>query len=87
MLKLSMTAVVAVITLVGVAVRPVFQAEKARVIPPPSVDASDSQATSEVAVLAGGCFWGVQGVYQHVRGVTGAVSGYAGGRKNTAQYE
>jgi peptide-methionine (S)-S-oxide reductase len=38
--------------------------EKARVIPPPSIDESPSQATSEVAVLAGGCFWGVQGVYQ-----------------------
>lgn len=63
------------------------QAEKARVVPPPSVDASASQATSEVAVLAGGCFWGVQGVFQHVKGVTGAVSGYAGGEKSTAQYE
>jgi peptide-methionine (S)-S-oxide reductase len=40
-----------------------------------------------VAVLAGGCFWGVQGVYQHVTGVTGAVSGYAGGEANTADYE
>jgi len=41
----------------------------------------------EVAVLAGGCFWGVQGVYQHVKGVTNAVSGYAGGAKATAQYD
>jgi peptide-methionine (S)-S-oxide reductase len=38
-------------------------------------------------VLAGGCFWGVQGVFQHVDGVTSAVSGYAGGESNTAQYE
>ena len=38
-------------------------------------------------VLAGGCFWGVQGVFQHVKGVTNAVSGYAGGEKDTAQYE
>lgn len=38
-------------------------------------------------MLAGGCFWDVQGVYQHVKGVTGAVSGYAGGQKNTAHYE
>ena len=38
-------------------------------------------------MLAGGCFWGVQGVFQHVQGVTSAVSGYTGGEKNTAQYE
>jgi peptide-methionine (S)-S-oxide reductase len=44
-------------------------------------------ASTEVAVLAGGCFWGVQGVYQHVKGVLNAVSGYAGGDKQTAVYE
>ena len=43
--------------------------------------------TSETAVLAGGCFWGVQGVFQHVKGVSQAVSGYAGGEASTAQYE
>lgn len=59
------------------------------VAPAPAVDESpaDSTATSAVAVLAGGCFWGVQGVFQHVKGVTGAVSGYAGGEKDTAEYE
>jgi peptide-methionine (S)-S-oxide reductase len=65
-------------------------AEVAHVIPAPAADeqaASDGQATSETAVLAGGCFWGVQGVFQHVNGVTNAVSGYAGGEKNTAHYE
>ena len=62
-------------------------AEKAVVIPPPAADAVESQKSSEVAVLAGGCFWGVQGVYQHVKGVTSAVSGYAGGQQNTARYE
>jgi peptide-methionine (S)-S-oxide reductase len=61
-------------------------AEQARVIPPPSVD-EPAGAAPEVAVLAGGCFWGVQGVFQHVKGVTGAVSGYAGGEKDKAQYE
>jgi peptide-methionine (S)-S-oxide reductase len=44
-------------------------------------------ATSEVAVLAGGCFWGVQGVFQHVKGVTSAVSGYDGGNNETAHYQ
>jgi peptide-methionine (S)-S-oxide reductase len=62
-------------------------AENTRVVPPPSLDEPPGQAASEVAVVAGGCFWGVQGVFQHVEGVTNAVSGYAGGDKATAQYE
>lgn len=63
------------------------QAEEARAIPAPAQDEPEGRATSEVAVLAGGCFWGVQGVFQHVQGVTSAVSGYAGGNKETAHYE
>jgi peptide-methionine (S)-S-oxide reductase len=62
-------------------------AEEGREIPAPVQDEAASGSTSEVAVLAGGCFWGVQGVYQHVNGVTSAVSGYAGGESGTAQYE
>ncbi len=62
-------------------------AEDARFVPPPVLDAPAGPATSAVAVLAGGCFWGVQGVFQHVEGVTSAVSGYAGGDGATAQYE
>jgi peptide-methionine (S)-S-oxide reductase len=62
-------------------------AETARAIPAPAVDESASQAPTEVAVLAGGCFWGVQGVFQHVSGVTSAVSGYAGGDAATARYQ
>ena len=62
-------------------------AEEAHAIPPPAVDEPTSQQGSEVVVLAGGCFWGVQGIFQHVKGVTSAVSGYAGGDKDTAQYE
>jgi peptide-methionine (S)-S-oxide reductase len=62
-------------------------AETVRVIPPPALDETAGQATSQVAVLAGGCFWGVQGVFQHVEGVTNAVSGYTGGDKATAEYE
>jgi peptide-methionine (S)-S-oxide reductase len=62
-------------------------AESPHAVPAPAVDEPASSATSEVAVLAGGCFWGVQGVFQHVDGVTSAVSGYAGGSKDTAQYE
>jgi len=62
-------------------------AEEAVVIPAPVIDAQPGPRTSEVAVLAGGCFWGVQGVFQHVAGVTRAVSGYAGGDAGTATYE
>ena len=61
-------------------------AESARRIPPAAVDETTG-ASREVTVLAGGCFWGVQGVFQHVGGVISAVSGYAGGSRDTAQYE
>jgi len=57
-------------------------------IPGPAVDepvgAPDAR---ETAVLAGGCFWGVQGVFEHVKGVDRAVSGYAGGNDSTAHYD
>jgi peptide-methionine (S)-S-oxide reductase len=56
-------------------------------LPAPAVDVAATQAPSAVTVLAGGCFWGVQGVFQHVKGVSNAVSGYAGGAKHTATYE
>jgi peptide-methionine (S)-S-oxide reductase len=62
-------------------------AEPAKVVPPLARDETTAASTSEVAVLAGGCFWGVQGVFQHVHGVTSAVSGYAGGDQATAHYE
>jgi peptide-methionine (S)-S-oxide reductase len=63
-------------------------AEQAREIPAPASDeAAGQMASSEVALLAGGCFWGVQGVFQHVEGVTNAVSGYAGGEAGSANYE
>lgn len=52
----------------------------------PALDPADTRPKA-VAVLAGGCFWGVQGVFQHVKGVENAVSGYAGGARNTAEYE
>jgi peptide-methionine (S)-S-oxide reductase len=61
-------------------------AEPAVSIPAPSLD-EQTAASSETAIFAGGCFWGVQGVFQHVKGVTNAVSGYAGGKQETAQYE
>jgi peptide-methionine (S)-S-oxide reductase len=62
-------------------------AEEARLVPPPAVDEAKGGSAPEVAVIAGGCFWGVQGVFQHVNGVVTAVSGYDGGAKETAHYE
>jgi len=64
-------------------------AERAFIIPPPAADQAASPAataTQEKAVIAGGCFWGVQAVFQHVKGVSNAVSGYAGGQAGTANY-
>ncbi len=63
-------------------------AEGARLTPPASLDEPLAKSPGrETIVLAGGCFWGVQGVFQHVKGVANAVSGYAGGAKSTAEYE
>ena len=72
----------------GLALASRSHAEDARPVPAPAVDeATTPGTTTETAILAGGCFWGVQGVYQHVSGVTSAVSGYAGGDERTAHYE
>jgi peptide-methionine (S)-S-oxide reductase len=62
------------------------RAEPAVTIPPPAADEPAQTAGLETAVLAGGCFWGIQAVYQHVKGVTNAVSGYAGGAEKDAAY-
>ena len=69
--------------------RGLFQArqEEPRVVPAPDVDAAAGTAPTEVAVLAGGCFWGVQGVFQHVKGVDSAISGYSGGMLQNPRYE
>jgi peptide-methionine (S)-S-oxide reductase len=79
---------VAVLVLAGVAIRNYpAAAQTAHTLPAPAVDLPPGQTTSAVVVLAGGCFWGVQGVFQHVKGVTGALSGYAGGDRKSADYE
>lgn len=62
-----------------------FAAEKAVKLPPPAQDVQ-STASTETAVFAGGCFWGVQAVFQHTKGVLNAVSGYAGGDQRSAHY-
>jgi peptide-methionine (S)-S-oxide reductase len=80
-LALALTALVAA----GSSAAP--QSEQAHMTPAPVRDEAASSNKTATAVFAGGCFWGVQGVFQHVKGVTSAVSGYAGGEKKTAQYE
>jgi methionine-S-sulfoxide reductase len=56
-------------------------------IPAPVFDPVSSENELQSAVVAGGCFWGVQGVYQHLKGVTSVLSGYAGGTASSADYE
>lgn len=84
-LALALAATAAVAGLATVTTR---AGEKAVAIPAPAGKAQMmSSAPSETVVLAGGCFWGVQGVFQHTQGVLSAVSGYAGGQSNTANYD
>ena len=88
---LRLSASVLAIALLAVGSRAIISqsvAEETRAIPAPVVDETPSaDAKTETAVVAGGCFWGVQGVFQHVDGVIKAVSGYAGGTKDSANYE
>ncbi len=88
----SLTTRVILVVLAIVVLAVIFKgaasrAENATVVPMPAVDEAAGTRSSEIAVLAGGCFWGVQAVYQHLKGVTSAVSGYAGGEQSTAEYE
>src|SRR6476469_4858438 len=81
---LSLLAATTALTLAFAA--PSRAAEEAVVIPAPAMDAAPASGI-QTAVVAGGCFWGVQGVFQHTAGVVNAVSGYAGGTKATADYQ
>jgi len=64
------------------------KANPSSAIPAPDVDAPrTSAAGQQTAVLSGGCFWGVQAVFQHVKGVISATSGYSGGSAKNAEYE
>src|SRR3982074_1046565 len=60
-----------------------------RAIPNPSVDAplAPSKKGQQTAVLAGGCFWGIQAVFEHLKGVRSVAAGYSGGRINSPSYE
>ncbi|HKN29638.1 MAG TPA: peptide-methionine (S)-S-oxide reductase MsrA [Roseiarcus sp.] len=85
-LGLSTLAFVGLAALAGVSIS-ATTAEEAHKIPPPALDEPAGAPDSAVAVLAGGCFWGVQGVFQHVDGVASAVSGYDGGAASAAHYD
>jgi peptide-methionine (S)-S-oxide reductase len=78
-------AALGALAIAAFAVVPSRASEEAVIIPAPAMDAPASGGI-QTAVIAGGCFWGVQGVFQHTIGVVNAVSGYAGGNKNTADY-
>jgi peptide-methionine (S)-S-oxide reductase len=78
-------AAIGALAITAVVVAPSLAAEDAVIIPAPATDMKPSDGIQTV-VVAGGCFWGVQGVFQHTAGIVNAVSGYAGGSKNTADY-
>jgi peptide-methionine (S)-S-oxide reductase len=85
---LAVIGLAATAFLVRTPVMPTASGTTASALPSPTVDEPASAGSkSETAVLAGGCFWGVQGVFQHVKGVSAAQSGYAGGDAATANYD
>jgi peptide-methionine (S)-S-oxide reductase len=64
-----------------------YGAESTVALAPPALDNPRAESAPQTAVIAGGCFWGVQGVFEHVRGVQKVVAGYAGGDRSAARYE
>ncbi|AOK55146.1 methionine sulfoxide reductase A [Burkholderia stagnalis] len=64
----------------------VNSAEPTKLVPAPTLDETPAASHNETAVFAGGCFWGVQGVFEHVKGVKQVTAGYAGGMAATAHY-
>jgi peptide-methionine (S)-S-oxide reductase len=88
MFKCSASAFVLFLAVIGVTVACTAGNAAGVAIPGPAVDAPKAAKSGEqTAVVAGGCFWGIQAVFQHVKGVKSATSGYSGGEARTAQYE
>ena len=79
-------ATIGLLAISAIKIAPSLAAEDAVIIPPPVVDVQNASSIQTV-VVAGGCFWGVQGVFQHTAGVVNAVSGYSGGSKMSADYQ
>jgi peptide-methionine (S)-S-oxide reductase len=85
--RIAAATAIGLIALACLHLRSGVAAEAAFKIPAFTGEASAATSAQDTAVFAGGCFWGVQGVFQHTKGVLNAVSGYAGGSKATAVYE
>jgi peptide-methionine (S)-S-oxide reductase len=86
--SLRLSAIIFIFALLFAGVTAGSAADRAVAVPSPAVDASIATAKStQTAVVSGGCFWGIQAVFQHVKGVINATSGYAGGSAKTAEYE
>jgi len=86
MVRFSIFAALALVVLMALLAG--SSAAKNRLFPSPAVESPKaSQSGKQTMVVAGGCFWGIQAVFQHVKGVTNATSGYSGGQANTAEYE
>src|SRR5216110_2813210 len=84
------TGLVIVLIFFGLCISVPINAVSAEVniaIPAPLVDNPKASGPLQTAVVAGGCFWGVQSVFEHMRGVKKVLSGYSGGDKSTAEYE
>jgi peptide-methionine (S)-S-oxide reductase len=87
-MKWTIFGALLLVPFLGLAVGVTRAQEAAVVIPPPAVDeAAPAGGGLQSVVLAGGCFWGVQAVFEHTKGVTQALSGYSGGKKETAHYQ
>ena len=84
--KLIMAGSVTIAVATAIMNAPARGAEDMHVVPPPAQDLA-ATAAPQTAVLSGGCFWGVQGVFEHVRGVQRVLAGYSGGKADTANYE
>jgi peptide-methionine (S)-S-oxide reductase len=85
--SLKWLSVVVLVTGVGLRLPTLYGAEGPVTIAPPALDNPKAAGAMQVAVLSGGCFWGIQGVFEHVHGVRKVLAGYAGGEKSTAEYE
>ncbi len=88
MIRWPVQIAMAVLSIFGVAGlwAPLYGAESPVVLPLPLIDNAKVAGAPQTAVLAGGCFWGVQGVFEHVRGVQNVLAGFSGGDISTAQY-
>jgi len=85
--KNAITALASIALALLAALATVARGEEPVLAPAPAFDAPKAKGELQTAVLAGGCFWGVEGVYEHVRGVHSVESGYSGGTRQDAHYD